>query len=116
MAPEVERFRFVRIKKKLLLDSAGQALTVNEITINLFPDVVYVGVIDQVEQDGDGYTWVGTLKGIEDSSLFIVFTSDVFIVHAASPEGVYEVSNIGDNLYRAIKIDQTKLPGGGAED
>jgi len=111
VGPEVVRSRFVKINTELLLDNAGQAREVDEITLNLFPDVTYVGVIDQVEQNGDGYTWVGTLKGVENSSLFIVFAGGVFIVHVASPEGVYEASNRGGDLYQIIMIP----PGGGQD-
>jgi len=113
-APYVVRSRFVKINLALLLDESGRPrdLENHEITLNLFPDLTYIGVIKHIEQNGDQYSWVGSLKNIEFSSLTIIFTGGLFIMHAASPAGVYEVSNTGGDLYRIIMIDQKKFPGG----
>jgi hypothetical protein len=114
----VSRSRFVKINFALLLDEEGQVLELpsnTELTLNLFPDVTYSGVIDRVERNGDEFAWTGHLKGIEYSSLTMVFTSGIFLAQIASPAGIYEVSNVGDDLYRVILIDQTKLPGGRGE-
>jgi len=104
----------VKINFPLLLDDGGRARVFagDTITLNLFPDVVYTGVIEQVEGEGDSYTWTGQLKGIEFSGLTMILTNGVFIAKIASPDGVYEVSNIGGDLYRVILIDQGNLPGG----
>jgi len=110
--PQIACSRFVKINLALLMDETGQARNVKEITLNLFPDVIYTGVIEQIEQNGDGYSWVGYLKDVEYSELTMVYTSGVFIGHFASPLGVYEVSIVEDDLYRVILIDQTQFPGG----
>jgi len=108
--PQIARSRLVRVNLDLLLDEAGQAREVREVMINLFPDVIYGGIITGVEPEGDGYAWTGTLEGVEFSQFFMIYTSGVFIGHFASPEGVYEVSFARKNLYRVIKIDQSLLP------
>jgi hypothetical protein len=107
--PHVARSRFVTVNLALLMDDAGRARDVREVTLNLFPDVVYRGVIEQIEQNGDECSWVGVLKDVEYSHLTMVFTSGVFIGHFASPLGVYEVSIVEGDLYRIILIDQSKL-------
>ncbi len=109
-APFIIRSRFVKVNLDLLLDEQGQPRQVKEITVNPFPDVIYTGVIEQVEPEGDGYSWVGYLKGIAFSRLTMVYTGGVFIAHYASPGGVYEVSTAGADLYQVIQIDQRKLP------
>jgi hypothetical protein len=117
--PSVARARLVKINRSLLLDEQGQALHLPpnaEVRLNLFPDVSFTGVIERMEQDGDGYSWVGHLKNVETSELFIVYTAGVFIGHFASPSGVYEVSSTGDDLYRIIMVDQSKLHGQGGEE
>ena len=113
-AAYVVRSRVVKINMPALLDEKGGArsLTGDTITLNLFPDVTYTGVIDRIEENGDSYTWLGHLKDVEYSELTMIFTGEVFIAKIASPQGVYEVSNIGEDLYRIILIDQLKLPGG----
>jgi len=113
-AAHIVRSRVVKINFPLLLDENGRArkLTGNSITLNLFPDVIYTGVIEQMEENGDSYSWVGYLQDVEFSTLTMILSSDVFIAKIASPGGVYEVSTIGGDLYRIILIDQQKLPGG----
>jgi hypothetical protein len=111
----VSRARWAKIDEAVLLDPQGKPLKLPpnaEITLNLFPDTTYAGVIEKVQQEGGGYTWVGHLKGVENSELFIVYTAGVFIGHFASPSGVYEVSSAGGDLYKIVQIDQSKLPGG----
>jgi hypothetical protein len=111
-ASEIVRWRFVKLNLGVLLDEAGQYRAVKEFTINLFPDKVYMGVIETFEQSGDGYTWGGYLKDVENSHLAMVYTGGVFIANFSSPEGVYEVSIADNDLYRIIQIDQSKFPGG----
>jgi len=113
--PSAARSRLVKINLALLLDDQGQARDLGagaEIRINLFPDVTYTGVIEQVESNGDGYSWMGYLKDIEYSGMTIVYTSGLFIGQFASPAGIYEVSSVGDELYRIILVDQAKFQGG----
>src|SRR5687768_14295940 len=112
-AAYVARSRVVKINIPLLLDENGQAreLTGKKITLNLFPDVNYTGVIEQVEENGDSYTWIGSLQDVEFSTLTIILTEGVFIAKIASPDGVYEVSSIGGDLYRVILINQENLGG-----
>lgn len=108
----ISRSRLVKVNQALLIDETGELRSVNEITLNLFPDAVYTGVIVQTDPSDDGYSWVGYLKDVESSQFTLIYTSGVFIGHFASPQGVYEVSSVGDDLYRIVMIDQTKLPGG----
>lgn len=110
--PQISRYRFVKIDLSQLLDDTGQSLDVKRIVFNLFPDVVYTGVIEQVEQSGDTVSWSGYLEEVENSYFTLVYTSGVFMGHFGSPVGVYEAVIVEDDLYRVIQIDQTKFPGG----
>ena len=114
-SPSVARHRFSGINLALLLDATGEPLSIAtpiQLQLNLFPDVIYTGVITQVTQDESGITWTGYLDDVEYSALTLVYTAGVFIMHAASPIGTYEVTNVGGELYRIVQIDQTQLPGG----
>ncbi len=103
------------INQGLLLDAQGTAQQLPpqaEIALNLFPDATYTAVIDQMQQEGDTYTWVGHLKGVETSEFTLVYAAGVFAGHFASPGSVYEVSSAGGEFYEIVQIDQQKLPGG----
>jgi hypothetical protein len=112
--PQIVRNRFVKVNLDRLLDAQGRPREMGanaDLTLNLFPDVIYAGVIDRIDSNGPGsYSWTGHLKGIEFSEMTLVLSSDVFIAHIASPAGVYEVHTAGNDLYQVIKIDQTKFP------
>lgn len=110
--PQISRSRLVEINQGQLLNGNKQSVPVKEIKLNLFPDVTYTGVVVQIEETGDGYSWVGYLKDVEFSAMTIVYSSGVFIGNFASPLGVYEFSYVEDDLYRIIMIDQTKFPTG----
>jgi hypothetical protein len=110
--PHISRYRFVKVDLSRLLDDTGQFLDVKRIVFNLFPDAVYTGVIEQVEQSGDTVSWSGYLEDVENSYFTLVYTSGVFMGHFGSPLGIYETVIVEDDLYRVIQIDQTKFPGG----
>ena len=113
-APHIARSRIVKINYSVLFNESGVARkleNLGEITINLFPDITYTGVIEQIEREGDGYTWYGYLRDIEFGGLTMVYTGEVFIGQFASPEGVYEVASIGGDLYQIVLIDQAELQG-----
>jgi len=107
--PGVIRFRFVRLNLDLLLDENGEARDLSpdyEITINLFADTLYTGIIEQVSVDAGATTWIGFLKDVAYSNLLMVHASGAFIGHFASPAGIYEVSYVTGDVYRVIQIDQ----------
>lgn len=110
--PHISRSRFVKVDLSLLLDDAGQSLDVKRVVFNLFPDAVFIGVIEQMEQSGDTFSWSGYLEHVESSYFTLVYTSGVFMGHFGSPLGIYEAVIVEDDLYRVIQIDQTKFPGG----
>lgn len=106
------RYRFVKVRLDILMDDSGQAREIGKVVANLFPDVIHTAVIQNVTQEGDGYTWSGYLEGVDYSYFTMVYTSGVFMGHFASPNGIYEVVYVEGDLYRVIMIDQTKFQGG----
>jgi hypothetical protein len=106
------RSRYVSVNTGLLVSKYSTMKDVQaspEITLNLFDDVNYTGVVTEVSKTGTGYTWSGNIKGIQNGYFYMLTYEDVYIAHIASTAGVYEVSNVGGDLYRAIQIDQSKL-------
>jgi len=108
-APEslyfVTRSRFVTVDVGLL--------SVNtEIVLNLFPDVSFIGVVGNVEQNGQNSTsWIGHLKDVELSNFVLVEADHIFTATISSPEGVYQVKQAEASIYEIQQIDPSKLPG-----
>lgn len=114
-SPAQARSRAVRLDTTLLLDAAGRPLLVDsgaEIPFNLFADAVYTGVVDEFTDEGGVLSWIGYLQGVEYSSFFIVHTAEVFMIHVASPLGIFEAAVLDGAIYRLYEIDQNQLPGG----
>jgi hypothetical protein len=110
--PHIVRARFVTVDLAQLLDESGEPKEVSEVTLNLFEDANYIGVIQQIDTSGGFPSWVGNLKGVEYSEVTMLYTSGVFIAKVASPQGIYEVKFVEEGLYRIIQIDQSKFPQG----
>jgi hypothetical protein len=104
----VMRSRLVHVNVGLL-EGALNASVRPEITLNLFGDARFTGVVHTVEQNfSGGKTWTGRLK--EDNGLFFLVANEgAFVAHVASRKGTYEVSLAGENLYKVVQIDQSKL-------
>lgn len=100
----VARSRYVTVDVGMLFDANGKPRTkqsLPEIALNLFPDATYTGVLTRVQQDSMSASWSGRLKG-KQGYFYLVVADNVFIAHVASPEGIYEVSWAGEDLYKAV--------------
>lgn len=110
----VARSRFVKVNISLLMDEnkvPRRLITGEKVLLNLFPDKQFVGVLDRIEETSpNSYTWFGTLENIELSQVLMVYSDGVFIANISSPQGVYEVKLVQDDLYQVIEIDQSKFP------
>ncbi len=116
------RSRYVHVNMSLLLNADGAVRTASElpqVTLNLFPDVNYTAVVNQVQKtDADNTSWIGTLAGVDNGYFYLVESGGAFIAHVASPQGVYEVSSAGNDVYRVVQIRQSELsdePDGGRD-
>lgn len=108
--PFVMRSRFVSVNLDLLVDEKGKARSADQlpqVSLNIFPDARFTGLVDRVEKSGTSTSWIGTLAEVEGGYFYLVVTEGVFIAHVASTEGVFEISSVGNGVYQAIQIDQS---------
>lgn len=111
MEPSTARLRMIRVNTGMLYDAAGKPLDrtrLPEVSLNLFPDANYTGVVTSMERDRWATYWIGDLKEV-DGYFYLVMADDVFIAHVASPLGVYEISWAGGDLYKVEQVDQSKF-------
>ena len=93
-------------------DSAGgvsgqSSLT---ITLNLFDDTTYTGIIEHVETTDSGYAAWGRLDGVALGTVTLVVNGDLVAGTVRSPLGVYDISMAADGSYVVSEIDESKLP------
>lgn len=109
----MRRSRLVTLDTSLLLDAGGDPRRGPlDLTLNLFPDVSYRTRVTLTSQDSETDVWEGPITGLRTSSVMILRVNDVFIVKAASPAGVFEVSSVAGG-YQIIELNQTAMPGEG---
>lgn len=108
----ITNVRYTHINTAALFDKDGKpfdAAALPEIGFNLFPTADFTGVVSKVEQDAGTTTWTGKLKGVPKGYFIMVAVDGAFIAHVASPQGVYEVSNVGGDVYKVVQIDHSKM-------
>jgi hypothetical protein len=104
--------RFVTVNVGMLFAPNGKALgktRLPEISLNLFPNASFVGVVRRSWTDSWGSYWTGSLKGVENGYFYLTVVEGVLMAHVGSPMGIYEVSLVSGDLYKAIRIDQSKF-------
>ena len=108
-----KRSRLVKLNPEIINGKRGTAqnlMSQAQVGLNLFPDVTYIGEIDRREENSpNSYSWIGRLKHKDSGYFYLVVSDDVFIAHIASPDGIYEVSLAGDDLYQVTEIDQAQF-------
>ncbi len=113
--PTIVRSRFVEVNFDTLtgLDSGpgGQFIGENTLRLNLFDDVVFTAVLDQLKTNNSGsQTWIGHLEGQEDSEVILVFKDGVLVGNIVPVEGFYQVRYHSDNIHSIRQINQLAFP------
>lgn len=104
--------RSLSVNLGMLFDAEGRQLSKENlplITLNLFPDAIYTGVVSEAWHDGWGSYWQGKLSGVAGGYFYLTVVDGVFMAHIASPLGVYEVSLVSGDIYKVVQIDQSKF-------
>jgi hypothetical protein len=101
----IVRHRYVTLNQAAL----GLLPKANRVTFNLFPDVKYIGVVTKKGVDGGAYYYTGYLltssgTRIENGYFYIVKNSTIYIMHIASPAGIYEVNYFKGKVYRVTQL------------
>ncbi len=112
MPASIARASYVNVDLGLLIDAQGQARSAQalpEVSLNLFPNANYTGLISRVTKDNFSTSWIGTLQGVPGGYFYLVVADGAFAAHIASTQGVYEVSAGANHRYKAVQIDQSKL-------
>lgn len=94
--------------KSRLAAFRGSKLAVGKsVTFNLFPGIKLAGRVTSSSTAMDMRTWRGTLTNTQ-GYFYAARSGDAFIAHVGTKKGVYEVSKVGDGIYRVILLDQAK--------
>lgn len=110
--PEVMRSQYLKVNTGLLVSASGAQAdrrSLPEVSLNLFANASFTGVVTDARQDQWGATWSGPLKDVPNGYFYLTVVDGVFMAHVASTRGVYEVTQVGGDVYRAVQLDQSKF-------
>ncbi|MCL5950728.1 MAG: M12 family metallo-peptidase [Chloroflexi bacterium] len=108
--PTVVRTRYVDLNLDVLPGSKSRAPTGSTVLLNLFDDVAFNGVLDHVEYKPNGLVWVGSLQGIELSTVNLVTEDGVTVGSINYPGGMYVIRYAENGVQTVQDIDQSQYP------
>ena len=81
------------------------------LTLNLFADAVFTGLIDQAAPTfSGGWSLSGRLAGIELGTMTLVVNGAVVAGTVRTPEATYRIRPAGNGMHAVSQIDPSKLP------
>ncbi len=104
------RRRTVRVNQTLIDGIAGTSPAATVITLNLFPNVVYTAVLDDIEDTYPGRAWKGSLEGEPLGSVVLAVVDGVIAGHVSVPGALYEIRGDQDGTVVIAEVDPSLLP------
>ena len=89
---------------------AGKPTTLQALVLNLFDDVVFTGIVEDVEATSAGHALWGRLDGVGLGTFTLVVNGRVVIGTVRTPDAVYTIRTAGDGTYVIRQIDESSLP------
>ena len=84
--------------------------TPQTLVLNLFDDVVFTGIVEDVEATSAGHALRGRLDGVGLGTFTLVVNGRVVIGTVRTPDAVYTIRTAGDGTYVIRQIDESSLP------
>lgn len=109
----VIRSRYVHVNLSVLFDSTWKARDLGgglpkKIAFNPFPNANFIGEVTRMERILEMTAWTGNLKD-HQGSFTVVASKDGLFAHISTPKSEFEVSEVGNGLFKVIEIDLSKL-------
>ena len=84
------------------------------LTLNLFDDVVFSGIVERTAPTlSGGYVLWGRLDGVELGTFTLVVNGEVVAGTVLTPQATYRIRSAGGRLHAIRQIDSSTLPPGG---
>ncbi|MDE2822841.1 MAG: M12 family metallo-peptidase, partial [Chloroflexota bacterium] len=80
------------------------------LSLNLFDDIVFTGLVEHVEPTASGHALWGRLDGVELGTMTLVVNGSIVVGTVRTPNAVYTIRTAGDGTYVIRQIDESSLP------
>jgi len=87
-----------------------QAIDAQTIELNLFDDVNFTAIASDIAPTQRGFSWVGRLLGVPDSTVVLAMSNGVVSGNVTTPDGRYHIRHVQPGVYRIEQIDTAKFP------
>ena len=88
----------------------GKPSGLQTLSLNLFDDVVFTGIVEHVEPTASGRALWGGLDGVELGTMTLVVNGSIVVGTVRTPAAVYSIRTAGDGTYVIRQIDESTLP------
>jgi peptidyl-Asp metalloendopeptidase len=119
VAPHVQSFEAVRSRPvRIALESLAEAdrsqaagvRGKSRVKLNLFPDVEVTAVLTEVTPTNIGFAWVGTLAGIPESHVTLVYGKGILVGNITRPGSAYRVMYTPAGVHVIEEVDPRAFP------
>ena len=91
--------------------AAGAAAPSGVLTLNLFDDASFTGLVQSVAPTfSGGYSLSGQLAGVEMGTMTLVVNGEVVAGTVRTPEATYRIRPAGAGLHAVSEVDLSRLP------
>ncbi|MBK7919768.1 MAG: Ig-like domain repeat protein [Chloroflexi bacterium] len=105
-ATYVDANELTTVRYQLVTIDTEQVKNAQQLTLNLFEDVVFTATQTKTELGtSDSFIWIGTLDGIENSSVTLVTLKDVAVGTIRTLDSLYEIGYAGKGIHTIAEID-----------
>lgn len=114
--PLVTRRRLVAIDFEMLRGALAAATSGGgpsaTLTLNLFDDTEFTGIVEKAEATSSGYALLGRIRGVELGTMALVINGEVVAGTVRTPGATYRIRSHGKGTYAISHVDLSKLPRG----
>ena len=102
-------FEMLRVARAAATRRGGVSAT---LTLNLFDDAEFTGIVENVEATSSGYALLGRIRGVELGAMALVVNGEVVAGTVRVPGATYRIRFDGKGVHAVSQIDLSKLPRG----
>lgn len=80
------------------------------ILLNLFPNAQYTAILDHIETQENGYTWISHLGSVDNSQVTLIIGGGHMAGNVTLPDDFYQIRYAGGLMYPIYQADQSAFP------
>ena len=88
------------------------AMPLATLTLNLFENVEFKGIVERTEPTSSGYALLGRIQGVDLGTMALVINGEAVSGTVRMPGATYRIRTAGKGIYAVSQVDLSRIPGG----